>query len=47
VSALLFASLAVVPVAIVILIRGGRAAGRTAIPFAPFLAFGAAVVLLG
>jgi leader peptidase (prepilin peptidase)/N-methyltransferase len=47
VSALLVASLAVVPVALMILVRGGRAAGRTAIPFAPFLALGAAVVLLG
>jgi leader peptidase (prepilin peptidase)/N-methyltransferase len=47
VSALLVASCAVVPVALVILIRGGRDARRTAIPFAPFLALGAAVVLLG
>jgi prepilin signal peptidase PulO-like enzyme (type II secretory pathway) len=31
----------------VIRVRGGRSAARTAIPFAPFLALGAAVVLLG
>lgn len=44
---LLIGSLAVIPVAAVILVRGGRAARRTAIPFVPFLAFGTAVVLLG
>jgi leader peptidase (prepilin peptidase)/N-methyltransferase len=46
-AALLVGSFAVVPVAAVILARGGRTARRTAIPFAPFLALGAAVVLLG
>jgi leader peptidase (prepilin peptidase) / N-methyltransferase len=46
VPALLVASLAVVPVAGVLLMRAGRAARRTAIPFAPFLALGAAAVLL-
>jgi prepilin signal peptidase PulO-like enzyme (type II secretory pathway) len=44
--ALLVGSVAVVPVAAVILARGGRAARRTPIPFAPFLALGSAVVLL-
>jgi leader peptidase (prepilin peptidase)/N-methyltransferase len=46
-AALLVASLAVVPCAAVVLARGGRAARRTTIPFVPFLAFGAAVVLVG
>jgi leader peptidase (prepilin peptidase)/N-methyltransferase len=46
-AALLIGSVAVVPVAAVILARGGRAARRTAIPFVPFLALGAAVALLG
>jgi leader peptidase (prepilin peptidase) / N-methyltransferase len=46
VPALLIASLAVVPVAGVLRARAGRAARRTAIPFAPFLALGAAAVLL-
>ena len=46
VPALLTASLAVVPVAGVLLARAGSAARRTAIPFAPFLALGAAAVLL-
>jgi len=46
-TALLIGSLAVVPIAVVILARGGRTARRTAIPFVPFLALGAVVVLLG
>jgi leader peptidase (prepilin peptidase)/N-methyltransferase len=46
-GALLIGAFAVVPVAGVVLLRGGRAAGRTAIPFVPFLAFGTAAVLLG
>ena len=44
--ALLVAFLACVPVALALLIRGGVAARRTAIPFAPFMCFGAAVMLL-
>jgi leader peptidase (prepilin peptidase)/N-methyltransferase len=46
-SALLIGAFAVVPVAIVLLLRRGPAARGTAIPFVPFLAFGAAAVLLG
>ena len=46
VPALLVGSLAVVPVALVLAVRHGRSAGRTTIPFGPFLAFGAAVILL-
>jgi leader peptidase (prepilin peptidase) / N-methyltransferase len=46
-SALLLGAFAVVPVAVLLLARGGRAARRTAIPFVPFLAFGTAAVLLG
>jgi leader peptidase (prepilin peptidase)/N-methyltransferase len=45
--ALLIGSVAVIPVAAVMLARGGLAARRSAIPFAPFLALGAAAVLLG
>ena len=46
VPALMVAFLAVLPVAVTLLVRGGAAARRTAIPFAPFMALGAAVVLL-
>jgi leader peptidase (prepilin peptidase) / N-methyltransferase len=46
-GALMIGALAVVPVAAVVLVRGGRAARRTAIPFVPFLALGTAAVLLG
>jgi leader peptidase (prepilin peptidase) / N-methyltransferase len=46
-SALLIGAFAVVPVAVVLLVRSGRAARGTAIPFVPFLALGAAAVLLG
>jgi leader peptidase (prepilin peptidase)/N-methyltransferase len=45
--ALMLGFLAVVPVAVVLLVRGGASAPRTMIPFAPFMAFGAAVMLLG
>jgi leader peptidase (prepilin peptidase)/N-methyltransferase len=45
--ALLIGSVAVIPVAAVMLARGGLAARRSAIPFAPFLALGAAAALLG
>jgi leader peptidase (prepilin peptidase)/N-methyltransferase len=48
VPALLLAFICVVPVAVVQLVRGGAAAVRTAtIPFAPFMALGAAILLLG
>jgi leader peptidase (prepilin peptidase)/N-methyltransferase len=45
-GALTVGFLATFPVAIVVLIRGGLQARRTALPFAPFLAVGALVVLL-
>jgi leader peptidase (prepilin peptidase) / N-methyltransferase len=46
VPALLVGSLAVAPVAAVLAVRDGRAAARRAtVPFGPFLAFGAAVIL--
>jgi leader peptidase (prepilin peptidase)/N-methyltransferase len=46
VPALLVGSLAVAPVAAVLAVRDGRAARRATVPFGPFLAFGAAVMLL-
>ena len=46
VPALMLGFIAVVPVAVVLLVRGGASAPRTMIPFAPFMAFGAAVTLL-
>jgi leader peptidase (prepilin peptidase)/N-methyltransferase len=46
VPALMLGFIAVVPVAVVLLARGGASAPRTMIPFAPFMAFGAAVTLL-
>jgi leader peptidase (prepilin peptidase) / N-methyltransferase len=45
VPALLLGSLAVVPVAAVLAVRDGRAARHATVPFGPFLAFGAAVIL--
>ena len=45
VPALLIAFLSVFPVAVYLLARHGLSARRTAIPFGPFLAFGAVVVL--
>lgn len=45
-AALLIASLALWPVAVVLFVRQGRAARRTTIAFGPFLAFGAIVVAL-
>jgi leader peptidase (prepilin peptidase)/N-methyltransferase len=45
-GALLIGLLAAAALGIVILIRQGRAGRKTAIPFGPFLAFGALVVLL-
>jgi leader peptidase (prepilin peptidase) / N-methyltransferase len=46
ISALIIASLSVLPVALCLLARHGPAARKTAIPFGPFLAFGAALVVL-
>jgi leader peptidase (prepilin peptidase)/N-methyltransferase len=45
VPALLVGSLAVAPVAAVLAARHGKAARRATVPFGPFLAFGAAVIL--
>ncbi len=45
VPALFIGSLAVVPVALVLAVRHGREVRRATIPFGPFLAFGAAVIL--
>lgn len=45
VPALFIGSLAVVPVALVLAVRQGRAARHATVPFGPFLAFGAAVTL--
>ena len=44
-GALLLAYLCVFPVAVVLLIRGGRVAGKRTIPFGPFLALGALIML--
>jgi leader peptidase (prepilin peptidase) / N-methyltransferase len=46
VSALLIGFIAVIPVALTLLVMGGRGARRAVIPFGPFLGLGAAVVLL-
>lgn len=46
VGALVVGILAAAAVALVILVRGGAAARKRAIPFGPFLAFGAVVALL-
>jgi leader peptidase (prepilin peptidase)/N-methyltransferase len=46
ISALTIGFIAVIPVAVTLLVVGGRGARRTAIPFGPFLGLGAAVVLL-
>jgi len=46
VPALALGSLAVLPVSLVLLARDGRAARRATLPFGPFLAFGAALVIL-
>jgi leader peptidase (prepilin peptidase)/N-methyltransferase len=45
-TALMVGSLTAAPVALFLLVRGGAAARRAALPFGPFLALGAAVVLL-
>ena len=44
-GAMIVACLCVFPVAVVILIRGGLAARKSTIPFGPFLALGALIVL--
>lgn len=46
-GAVLLGFLCTLPVTIVILIRGGAAARKTMIPFGPFLALGALLVLFG
>jgi leader peptidase (prepilin peptidase) / N-methyltransferase len=46
IAALMLGFLAVVPAAVVLLARHGAAARRATLPLGPFLAFGAAVVLL-
>lgn len=43
--ALVVGILAAVPLAILLVVRGGRAARRAVIPFGPFLAFGATVAV--
>jgi leader peptidase (prepilin peptidase)/N-methyltransferase len=45
-GALVVAFVCVFPVALVVLIRGGLSARKTAIPFGPFMALGALIVLL-
>jgi leader peptidase (prepilin peptidase)/N-methyltransferase len=45
-GALIIGFLCVFPVAVVLLIRGGAKAGKTAIPMVPFLALGSLIVLL-
>jgi len=47
VGAVLLAFVCVFPVALVILIRGGAAARKRAIPFGPFLSLGGLIVLFG
>jgi leader peptidase (prepilin peptidase) / N-methyltransferase len=47
VGAVLIAFLCVLPVALLVLIRGGMAARKTTIPFGPFLSLGGLVVLFG
>jgi leader peptidase (prepilin peptidase)/N-methyltransferase len=46
-TALVIASVAAWPLAIYLVVRNGNAARKIAIPFGPFLAFGALIVLLG
>jgi leader peptidase (prepilin peptidase)/N-methyltransferase len=46
-AALAIAFLAMFPFAAAVLVRGGRAARGTGLPFAPFFAFGSALVLFG
>jgi leader peptidase (prepilin peptidase) / N-methyltransferase len=46
IDALLIAFIAVLPVTLVMMIRGGAAARKAALPFGPFIAFGALAVLI-
>jgi len=46
IGALLLAFMAVLPVALIILVRGSAPARRAALPFGPFMAFGALAVLV-
>jgi leader peptidase (prepilin peptidase)/N-methyltransferase len=46
-GALIVAFLCVLPVALLILLRGGMAARKTTIPFGPFLSLGGLIVLFG
>ncbi len=46
IGALLIAFIAVLPVAVAMLVRGGAAARKAALPFGPFMALGALVVLI-
>ena len=46
IAALLVGFLATVPIAIVMLVRGGRGARKATLPLGPFLAFGGLVVLI-
>jgi len=46
IDALLIAFIAVLPVALVMMIRGGTAARKAALPFGPFIACGALAVLI-
>lgn len=46
-GAVLIAFLCTFPVAVIVLVRGGIAARKTTIPFGPFLAMGALIVLFG
>lgn len=47
IGAVLLAFVCVFPVALLVLLRGGIAARKTTIPFGPFLALGALMVLFG
>lgn len=47
IGAIVLAFLCVFPVALIVLLRGGFAARTTTIPFGPFLALGALIVLYG
>lgn len=47
IAALALGSLAALPVALYAFVRGGRSARTATLPYGPFLALGAAVVLLG
>jgi prepilin signal peptidase PulO-like enzyme (type II secretory pathway) len=46
-GAVLLAFVCVLPVALIVLLRGGVAARKTTIPFGPFLSLGALIILFG